>query len=100
MNAIYRTREGRQAIRAWCQARLSDWNSPHHARLVPTTVGDVHVVTAGNGPDLVLLPGTNFAAATWLDLVASLAARHTVHAVDLPGQAGLRGRPDRRRAGP
>lgn len=92
MNTIYRTREGRQARRTWCQARRSDWNPPHHARLVPTTVGHVHVVIAGNGPDLVLLPATNFAGATWLDLIASLATRHTVHAVDLPGQPGLRRR--------
>lgn len=39
------------------------WDHPHHARMVPTTRGFVHVVTAGDGPDLVLLPGTNFAAA-------------------------------------
>ncbi len=32
---------------------------------------------------------TNFAAATWLDLVASLASTHAVNAIDLPGQPGL-----------
>ncbi len=89
MTTIYRTAEGMHAVRTWCQARLSAWDHPHHARVVPTTLGSVHVVTAGNGSDVVLLPGTNFAAATWLGLIASLAARHTVHAVDLPGQPGL-----------
>jgi pimeloyl-ACP methyl ester carboxylesterase len=86
---VYRTTEGMQVIRAWCESRLSNWDHPHRAQVVPTVFGPTHVVTAGNGPQLVLLPGTNFAAATWLDLVASLATSHTVHAVDLPGQPGL-----------
>lgn len=89
MTTIYRTTEGMHAVRRWCQGRLTAWDHQHHAQVVPTTLGPVHVVTAGNGPDLVLLPGTNFAAATWLDLIASLADHHTVHAVDLPGQPGL-----------
>ena len=94
MSTIYRTPEGMDVVRTWCQARLSAWDHPHDARLVPSALGPIHVVTAGTGPGLVLLPGTNFAAATWLDLIASLADRHTVHAVDLPGQPGL-STPDR-----
>lgn len=95
--SIYRSPEGMLEIRAWCEARLAAWEFPHQARTIPSILGSTHVVTAGHGPDLVLLPGTNFAAATWLDLIATLAEDHTVHALDLPGQPGLSGadRPNR-----
>ena len=86
---IYRSEQGRDAIRGWCRDRLAAWGHPHETREVSTVLGVTHVVTAGEGPDLAMVPGTNFAAATWLDLVEGLAAAHTVHAVDLPGQPGL-----------
>lgn len=89
--SIYRNDEGRLAIRGWCQERLDRWDRPHRARTVPSTLGPTHVVTTGDGPDLVLLAGTNFAAATWLPFVAALSSHATVHAVDLPGQPGLSG---------
>lgn len=54
-----------------------------------STLGSTHVVSAGDGRPLVLLPGTNFCAAAWLDLIGVLAATHRVHAIDLPGQPGL-----------
>lgn len=57
--------------------------------MVDTEIGATHVVTAGAGEPLVLVPGTNFAAAAWLELVDDLAAMHLVHAIDLPGQPGL-----------
>ena len=87
--AIYRSEEGEQEIQEWCLRRIGMWDQPHEARIVNTALGSTHVVTAGAGPDLVLLPGTNFTAATSLDLVGELARTHTVHAVDLPGQPGL-----------
>lgn len=99
VSTIYRTTEGRHAVRTWCEARLSEWDHPHRTRMVPSMLGPTHVVTAGNGPDLVLLPGTNFAAATWLDLIASLATRYTVHSIDLPGQPGLSAADRRTRSG-
>jgi pimeloyl-ACP methyl ester carboxylesterase len=86
---IYRSDEGRRAVQDWCRDRLAAWDQPHRTATISSPIGATHVVTSGNGPDLVLIPGTNFAAATWLDLVAALADRFTVHAVDLPGQPGL-----------
>ena len=86
---IYRSDEGRRALQDWCRQRLAAWDHPHRSTTVPTPIGTTHVVTTGSGPDLVLVPGTNFAAATWLDLVAALSDRYTVHALDLPGQPGL-----------
>ena len=52
------------------------------------------------GRAVVLLPGTNFAAATWLDVTSDLAAHSRVFALDIPGQPGLSGstRPSRRHA--
>lgn len=96
MGRIYRSDEGEHEIRSWCEQRLSSWPRPHGTVLVDTPLGATHVVTAGEGPPLLLVPGTNFAAAAWLELVERLAATHTVHAVDLPGQPGL-SEPTRRR---
>lgn len=86
---IYRSPEGQREVRQWCAQQLAAWGHPHTMRTLPTSLGSTHVVTSGSGPPVVLLAGTNFAAATWLPLIASLSARHTVHAVDLPGQPGL-----------
>lgn len=89
MESIYRSDEGEREIRSWCAARLESWPRAHETRLVDTELGATHVVTAGDGPPLVLIPGTNFAAAVWLELIDDLASTHLVHAVDLPGQPGL-----------
>ena len=45
----------------------------------------LHVEAAGDGPPLVLLHGFAMHSGVWGPLVASLAARFRVHAVDLPG---------------
>lgn len=89
MERIYRSDEGEREVRAWCTDRLSAWQRPHTTSLVETELGATHVLTAGDGPPLVLIPGTNFAAAVWLGTVDDLATTHRVHAVDLPGQPGL-----------
>jgi pimeloyl-ACP methyl ester carboxylesterase len=86
---IYRSDEGQDEIRTWCSTRLAAWDTSHETRVVDTELGATHVVTAGDGPPLMLVPGTNFAAATWLTLIDLLASTHRVHAVDLPGQPGL-----------
>lgn len=90
MSDLYRSAVGRQRVRSWCTDRLAAWPVPHESELVPTTLGATHVVRAGSGPDTVVyLPGTNFNAATDLDLLSRLAAGGSVLAVDLPGQPGL-----------
>lgn len=99
MDSIYRSDEGERDIRGWCTARLASWPRAHESRLVDTELGATHIVTAGDGPPVVLVPGTNFAAAVWLDLVDELAGTHLVHAVDLPGQPGLSDPARRKHAG-
>lgn len=87
--SIYRSAAGRDAIHAFVVGALDRWDVDHSRDHVASTLGPTHVVTAGAGEPLVLLPGTNFCAATWLDLIRMLATEHEVHAVDLPGQPGL-----------
>lgn len=45
----------------------------------------LHVERHGTGPDLVLLHGWGLHAGAWAEVVPPLAARHRVHAIDLPG---------------
>lgn len=87
--SIYRSTNGRDAISAFAVDALDGWDVAHAREHQRSALGPTHVVTAGDGRPLVLLAGTNFCAATWLDLIGMLAATHRVHAVDLPGQPGL-----------
>ncbi|MFE4620115.1 alpha/beta fold hydrolase [Streptomyces sp. NPDC056747] len=51
---------------------------------------ETHVVVAGSGgPTVVVVPGTNFNAATCLPLATALATRYRTVLVDVPGQPGL-----------
>jgi pimeloyl-[acyl-carrier protein] methyl ester esterase len=45
----------------------------------------LHVERHGDGPDLVLLHGWGLHSGVWSELIPALAARHRVHAIDLPG---------------
>jgi pimeloyl-ACP methyl ester carboxylesterase len=90
MRDVYRTDAGRLAVQQWCQAKLAGWPVAHECSQILTSVGRTHLVQAGSGPVTVLfLPGTNFNAATSLDLIALVAEQHRVVAADLPGQPGL-----------
>ena len=46
------------------------------------------VVTLGEGPDVVLIPGLASSRHVWDDLVAQLSTAHTLHLVQLAGFAG------------
>jgi pimeloyl-ACP methyl ester carboxylesterase len=87
--SIYRSTEGREAIRAWATGRLDRFELPSDRAVHPSSLGPSHVMTAGSGPDVVLVPGTNFCGAAGLPLIAALARTYRVHAIDLPGQPGL-----------
>lgn len=51
----------------------------------------LHVETTGDGSDLVLVHGWGMHSGVWDEVVPALAARHRVHAVDLPGHGHSRG---------
>ena len=59
--------------------------SEHRAQREGSPLRGVHVETAGQGSPLVLLHGWAMHSGLWGPLLPWLAARHRVHAVDLPG---------------
>ncbi|RCV47665.1 alpha/beta fold hydrolase [Marinitenerispora sediminis] len=89
--SIYRTSAGREAVRAWCRTALASWPELHARDPFNTALGTTQVFSAPGGPGtgVVLLPGTNFNAATGIAAARVLAADRPVHLVDLPGQPGL-----------
>ena len=88
--SIYRTEEGRAEIIEWCERRLVEVDLPLERQTLETGLGDSHVTTMGTGPStVVLLPGTNFNIASWLEVAIPLAKQHRVVSIDLPGQPGL-----------
>ncbi|MDK1474587.1 alpha/beta hydrolase [Streptomyces sp. 549] len=96
MTAVYRSAAARRDVEKWCTDRLAAWPVAHRTTAVATGAGRTHVVTAGEDatpgrdtPRVVVVPGTNFNAATSLPLVTALAARWPTCVVDVPGQPGL-----------
>jgi pimeloyl-ACP methyl ester carboxylesterase len=85
--SIYRSEAGRHAIRAWCEVRLDAAGAT--GRELNTSLGKTRVTMVGGGPDVVLLPGTNFSTATSLELLALVGREHRAIGIDLPGQPGL-----------
>ncbi|MGN9843949.1 alpha/beta fold hydrolase [Nonomuraea sp. H19] len=89
LQSIYTSHGGEQHVRQWCRDRLSAWATPHEVSTLETSLGVTTVVTAGQGPAVVLLAGTNFCAATMLEVADALAPTRQVILADLPGQPGL-----------
>ena len=90
MAALYRSEQHESAVRRWCEARLDAWEVPHDRHVVDTHLGPTHVVATGTGPGTVLvLPGTNFNAATSLPWLTALTGDRRLLVADLPGQPGL-----------
>jgi pimeloyl-ACP methyl ester carboxylesterase len=90
LHSIYRSADGRQAVRVWCRRRLDQWNLPHHRNAITTLAGDTHIVsTTARPPTVVFVPGTNASAANYELLAAALAAHWPTLLLDLPGQPGL-----------
>ena len=87
--SIYRTPEGEELLRGWCQAAVDE--GPWRARRsIETSLGPTHVAVVGEGsPSVLWLPGTNFNAAVHASLAAQAGRSCTFHVVDLPGQPGL-----------
>lgn len=92
----YKSFEAQEAFVAECRSRIDGWRTPHELRLLQTNLGPTTVLVAGgtagrNGPSrsVLVLPGTNAAAAAVLPLAAVIARTHQVLVVDPPGQPGL-----------
>ncbi|MEU6975462.1 alpha/beta hydrolase [Streptomyces sp. NPDC046371] len=90
MTSIYRSPSGRDAVRRWCAERLGAWPVPHDREVFEANGAKTHVVVAGSGDTtVVVVPGTNFNAATVLPLATALARRYRTVLADVPGQPGL-----------
>ncbi|GAA4867914.1 alpha/beta hydrolase [Saccharopolyspora cebuensis] len=89
--SIYRSPGRRRAVHDWCRGAWDTWPELRVQPVRRTGLGATATCSAPGGPGtpVVLLPGTNFNAATALPLARELAADRTVHLVDLPGQPGL-----------
>lgn len=68
------------------------WPHREASRFVESGGLTWHVQTLGSGPAIVLLHGTGAATHSWRGVMPSLAERHTVVAMDLPGHGFTRGR--------
>jgi pimeloyl-ACP methyl ester carboxylesterase len=88
-STIYTSPAGEHHVRRWCRERLSSWAAPHQTRTLETGLGTTTVVIAGQGPGVLLLAGTNFCAATLLEVADALLPDRKVIMADLPGQPGL-----------
>lgn len=104
---IYKSAAAHRDVELWCTDRLAQWPVPHRTMTLTTCAGRTHVVASGEdaGPQqprrrVVVVPGTNFNAATSLPLLSALGARWPTYVVDVPGQPGLSAadRPGRHRS--
>jgi len=87
---LYRSESAHARVRSWCEGRLSAALPGADRLAVQTCLGPTHVTRWGSGPgELVVLPGTNFNAATSASWAGELTGSGRVSVVDLPGQPGL-----------
>ncbi|QLH25323.1 hypothetical protein [Streptomyces sp. Rer75] len=96
MTAIYKSAAAHRDVERWCTNRLARWPVAHRTMALATCIGRTHIVAAGEGdgpqqatPCVVVVPGTNFNAATSIPLATALAAHWPTYVVDVPGQPGL-----------
>ena len=77
-------------MRQWCSDVLTRADFPLTNASVHTSVGRVHLTSAGAGrPRIILVPGTGFNAAVALPWLQKLSTRWPTTVVDLPGQPRL-----------
>lgn len=87
---IYRSEHGRQVLQDRCRAEIERRLPSARRRTIGSPLGATHLTDCGDrGPRVVLVPGTNFCAATSVPLVDALAGVCRVTVVDVPGQPGL-----------
>ena len=89
--ALFVSRTAHERFAAAYQRQWIRWPSDRRFRDSVGFFGTTRVNIAGpeDGAPVVLLPGYGATSMAWTPLVASLARRHTLYAIDLPGDAGL-----------
>ena len=88
--SLFRSREGAAAIEELYQAAMSRLGGAVESRMVPTHVGDTHVLTAGpiDAQPVLVLPGGNFLNPTCLEWFLPLAQHYRLYAPEIVGQPG------------
>jgi pimeloyl-ACP methyl ester carboxylesterase len=72
-----------QPSAAVCQ---SPYMASIQSRYADTPIARFHYTKTGHGPPVVLVAGGGEWLYSYRDAIPALASRHTVYAVDLPGQ--------------
>ena len=91
MTSIWKTPEGREAVRARYAQFLAWWPQPCAQRRVATRHGETFVIEGGadGAPAVVFLHGSASTALTWLREAAAMGGRFKTYAVDMIGEPGL-----------
>lgn len=86
---VFTSARGEAEVRQAYEAVLDAWPVPHDDVVVPTSVGQTHVVVSGDvsGPPVVLLHAFMATAASWYRTVGALADSYRTYAVDIVGDA-------------
>jgi pimeloyl-ACP methyl ester carboxylesterase len=86
---IFRSAEGRKRLAGWYERFLARVPGPVEHRAVKTSIGDSHVLVAGDParPPLVCLHGSLASSAHVVPELGPLTERFRVYAPDLPGQS-------------
>src|SRR3569623_1606554 len=88
MAEIWKTPEGREAVRARYAQFLQHWPKPCEQLRVPTSQGETFVIASGRaeGPAVVMLHGSASNSVVWMRDAAVLGERFRVYAVDMIGE--------------
>lgn len=91
MTAIWKTREGGEAVLARYREFLASWPGDAEQLRVPTGQGETFVIASGprDAPPILLLHGSASNSASWMGDAALLTQRFRVYAVDMIGEPGL-----------
>ncbi len=87
----FKSEQAKSEYEAYCNERFKAWPAGSESRLLETATGQTFVRACGRAadPPLVLLHGARGGSLMWTEMMATLAARHRVFALDTPGDAGF-----------
>jgi len=92
MNSIYKTPEGKKAVREACAALYARWPVPAEQRTLRLEeFGETCCIESGNpeGAPLVLLHGSSGNSASWMGCIPHWSGNFRILALDMPGHPGL-----------
>jgi pimeloyl-ACP methyl ester carboxylesterase len=89
---MYKSQEGYEAMQRWYDQMVAALPIPVEARVIPTSFGETHLLTAGverhDRPPLVMIQGFGASAPLWKNQIAAFAEHYRLYALDVPGHPG------------